>query len=145
MGKRGTLFLWRKNVNNCYVIDDVVGLDVNVKLSAKTSIIFNSVQNLIDYMLTSRSKLYRYQLEPTGLIKKSLATNLEKIGIEKIPKIIKRLPEKALLGTLIKVLTRFSTTLVVGGLPTKSDFGPNVFLCGTFIPLWYTGSKPRVQ
>ena len=55
---------------------------------------------------------YSFEIVPisvgaTGLIrKKLLSTNLEKIGMEEIPKIIKQLQRKALLGTL-KIVKSF--------------------------------------
>ena len=59
------IILWRRNERKCYVIDIAVGLDVNVaeNCGLKTTTISNSVQNLNVFMLTTRSKLYRYQLE----------------------------------------------------------------------------------
>ena len=59
------IIIWRKNEKKCDVIDIVVGLDVNVadNCTLKTTTISNSVQNLNVFMLTTRSKLYRYQLE----------------------------------------------------------------------------------
>ena len=58
---------------------------------------------------------YSFEIVPisvgaTGLITKSLSTYLEKIGMEEIPKIIKQLQQKALLGTL-KILKSFMNAL----------------------------------
>ena len=47
---------------------------------------------------------YEFEIVPisigaTGIITKALSRNLEKIGIDNVPKMAKRLQQKALLGT----------------------------------------------
>ena len=83
------IILWRKNEKTCYVIDIVVGLDVNV---AENCTLKNDHYFQICAELKRIYADYSFEIVPisvgaTGLITKSLSTNLEKIGIEEITKI----------------------------------------------------------
>ena len=95
------IVLWRKDIKMCYIIDVAVGLDVNVNKN-------NMLKHDKYFQLCAELKRiydeYTFQIVPislgaTGLITKSLSQNLEKIGIENVPKMVKRIQQKALLGT----------------------------------------------
>ena len=102
------IVLWRKNEKRCYIIDIVVGLDVNVNKN-------NQMKHDHYFQLCSELKRiyseYSFEVVPislgaTGLITKTLESNLKKIGITNTTKLIKRLQQKALLGTL-KIVKSF--------------------------------------
>ena len=82
---------------------------------------------------------YSFEIVPisvgaTGLITKSLSTNLEKIGIEEIPNIIKQSQQKdpppppPPYGTfknrkiVHELLMKFTTKLILVDIPTRTDF-----------------------
>ena len=102
------IILWRKNVKKCYIIDVVVGLDVNV---AKNCMLKHDHYFQLCAELKRLYSEYSFETVPislgaTGLITKSLTTNLSKIGIENPQNMIKRLQQKALLGTM-KIVKSF--------------------------------------
>ena len=102
------IVLWRKNEKKCYIIDIVVGLDVNVTKNCqlKHDNYFQLCAELKRVHNDYSFEIIPISIGATGLITKHLNTSLQKIGIEDIPKTIKRLQQKALLGTL-KVVKSF--------------------------------------
>ena len=102
------IVLWRKDVKKCFIIDIVVGLDVNV---TKNCMLKHDHYFQLGVELKRLYDEYTFEIVPislgaTGLITKTLANNLEKIGIEDTLKTIKRLQQKALLGTM-KIVKSF--------------------------------------
>ena len=101
------LLLWRLNDKKAFVIDVVVGLDVNVEKNYKTK------QDNYLPLCVELKKLYpefSFEVIPiaigaTGLVMKKLSTDLEKIGIEK-PNVTKCivLAQKAALFGSVKVV-----------------------------------------
>ena len=102
------IVLWRKNDKKCFIIDIVVGLDVNVEKNCQTK---------HDHYFQLGAELkrvygeYTFEVVPislgaTGLITNTLSTNLEKIGITNPTKLIKCLQQKALIGTM-KIVKSF--------------------------------------
>ena len=98
------LLLWRLNEKKAFVIDVVVGLDVNVEKNYKTK------QDSYLPLCVEMKKLYpdfSFEVIPiaigaTGLVMKRLSADLETIGIEK-PKVTKTIvlsPKAALFGSV---------------------------------------------
>ena len=95
-------------IKKCFIIDIVVGLDVNVEKNCQTK---------HDHYFQLAAELkrvygeYTFEVVPislgaTGLITNTLSTNLEKIGITNPTKLIKCLQQKALIGTM-KIVKSF--------------------------------------
>ena len=101
------LLLWRLNEKKAFVIDVVVGLDVNVEKNYKTK------QDSYLPLCVEMKKLYpdfSFEVIPitigaTGLVMKRLSADLETIGIEK-PKVTKTivLSQKAALFGSVKIV-----------------------------------------
>jgi len=106
------IVLWRKPEKKCYIIDIVVGLDVNVAKNCqlKHDHYFQVCAELKRLYNDYSFEIIPISLGATGLITKPLAANLEKIGIDNVPKTIKRLQSKALLGTM-KIVKSFMKSL----------------------------------
>ena len=105
------IVLWRKNEKKCFVIDIVVGLDVNVNTNyqIKHDHYFQLCTELKRIYQDYKFEVIPISIGATGLISKKLAANLEKTGIDDIPKTIKRMQQKALLGT-VKIAKSFMKT-----------------------------------
>ena len=106
------LLLWRLNEKKAFVIDVVVGLDVNVEKNYKTK------QDNYLPLCVELKKLYpdfSYEVIPiaigaTGLVMKKLSADLEKIGIEKshVTKCIVLAQKAALFGSVKVVKSAMS-------------------------------------
>ena len=96
------LLLWRLNEKKAFVIDVVVGLDVNVEKNYKTK------QDNYLPLCVELKKLYpefSFEVVPvaigaTGLVMKKLSADLEKIGIERVNKCIVLSQKAALFGSV---------------------------------------------
>ena len=102
------IVLWRRNEKKCYIIDVVVGLDINVEKNCQT-------KHDNYFQLCAELKRvygdYSFEVVPisvgaTGLITTTLAKNLKKIGVKDETKLVKRLQQKALIGTM-KIVKSF--------------------------------------
>ena len=105
------IVLWRTNEKKCFIIDIVVGLDVNVTKNCQ-------VKHDHYFQLCAELKRiyadYSFEVVPisvgaTGLMTNTLSTNLKKIGIKNVTKLMKRLQQKALIGTM-KIVKSFMSS-----------------------------------
>ena len=96
------IVLWLKKEKKCFIIDIIVGLDVNIN---KNIDLKHDSYFLLAVELKRLYQDYTFEVIPivlgaTGAITKHLKSNLEKIGIGNITYVIRKCQMKAVLGTM---------------------------------------------
>ena len=106
------ILLWNKTDKKCYIIDIVVGLDINVEKNCqlKHDNYFQLGAELKRIYSDYSFEVVPISLGATGLVTNSLTKNLKKIGISNPTKLAKRLQQKALVGTM-KIVKSFTKSM----------------------------------
>ena len=96
---------WNKTENKCYIIDIIIGLDINVakNINLKYDNYMQLSSELKRLYPSFTFEIIPIVLGATGLLSSSLRKNIEKIGVKNIKDTMLKCPRMTLLGENSKI------------------------------------------